>query len=245
MAILTVVAGYAGLHAWGLREANANAEISTYTRPSEVNPALAPLAKVPSYTEASLSVGPAPQTFGDLVVKFDPAVSTEGLSLVVRDGRSGAALATETLEVTATELTIPHLPVGKHRALLLFGKVTGQHSYIARAQVEITADGARAQIDPSLYPFEVTLKLAKSTDRRPVLPVLRRKDDPAWRYCQACTATAQPVEGSAGEFRLPIGALGRGSYSLSFEGFTPDAGALEIDIPGLASPVITGKFGSQ
>ena len=152
------------------------------------------------------------------------------LFLVLFDGESNARLAVQTVAMPLPGVVrFESIPTGTHYVRLARHADRAKTNYIASAAVTVS-DRAAEPTTLRAAMRSLRVKLAQSAgltveDRRasiesiPVL--LRRRDDPNWRYLGAASTDQMVETDSAGA--VVFHGLGPGTYVLSTPGFEPDA----------------------
>jgi hypothetical protein len=147
------------------------------------------------------------------------------------DGDSGARLAAETIASLPGEVEFRGLPEGRHAVHLARCLACTRLTYLMRTQVEISGDGKVATAEARCVTTQVRIQLVAAQDpsaeeHRPSIAgipvIVRRVDDPNWRYRKPYSAAAEEAIIRAGPTGvIALDDLGPGTYRVGFQGFEP------------------------
>lgn len=199
----------------------------------------APLGQVPEVVAAPAALGPLQPTVVEAATPVDRlrtddclvkivghGYTLEGAVLGILDATTGAHLAKQQLprQSLPFEVRLPKVPDGEHWAVLARNDTELRFAYLDRARLKrlVRAGGRRtALLRGEVY--DLTVQLEKQGDdaicnRVPVL--LRRPDDPDWRYrVPQANDNSTWLLVTDEDGKILLRQLGAGRYKLRVEGF--------------------------
>jgi hypothetical protein len=212
-------------------------------RPIEVEP-LPPIREEATPAPASLRSAGVLRASGVAAVEVAGTLPPGGSVVVVLDGESLVPLAVR--RVTggdgAEPIELAGIPEGDHRVVVAPDAESARAFYRTRVPLSMVWDQGRlrgaARIDGTAHSVEVELVWdgeVPDGPRPPLVPLLRRADDPRWRH----RGSSRHVEFVSGGAFCRFDGLGAGRYDLAFDGIE----VLPEDRDKLAfSPPVSGRI---